>query len=79
MASMDEETRHRFTERANRVAELKEAIRQEQITQQLAQAKKENLHQYQQALEQKQQSRRISYWLLSASFTEIFKKLITGK
>ena len=78
MASMDEEARHRFTERANKVSEIKEAARQEKITLHLAQEIKNKQHQYQQTFENKQQNKRIGYWLFSASFTEIFKKLVTG-
>jgi ABC-type xylose transport system substrate-binding protein len=77
MVSMDEETRHRFTERANQVAEIKEAARQEKKTLRLAQERTDNQGQDQQALK-KQQNKGISYWLFSASFAEIFKKLVTG-
>jgi hypothetical protein len=78
MASMDEAARHRFSERANKVAERKEAERKERKAQQLLQAKKENQRQNQQALKIKQRNKGFAYWLLSASFAQIFKKIITG-
>jgi hypothetical protein len=42
MASMDAETRHRFTERANEVSERKELIRQEKNALRLETERKNN-------------------------------------
>jgi hypothetical protein len=75
---MDEEARHRFTERANQAAERKEIARQEQKALRLLEQRKNDSLQYQDTLLAKQQNKGVSYWLFSASFTEIFKKLITG-
>jgi hypothetical protein len=75
MASMDAETRHRFKERANEVSERKELVRQEKNVLRLATERKNNQDQYQKMLYMKKQSKGLSYWLLSASFADLFKKL----
>lgn len=76
MVSMDEEARHRFTERANKASERNEAAQQEKKELQLFQERKAHQRQVQQALKIKQQNKGVSYWLFFASFAEIFKKLI---
>lgn len=78
MASMDEEARHSFTQRANLAVDKKEAVRQEKKIQQLGQDRKDNQRMHHKTLERKQQNKGMSYWLFSASFAEIFKKLIMG-
>jgi hypothetical protein len=75
MASMDAEARHRFTERANEVSERNEAVRQEKKALRLIQ---ESKNKKQKRLKITQQSKRLNYWLFSASFTEIVKRLTTG-
>jgi hypothetical protein len=75
MASMDAETRHRFTERANEVSERKEAIRQAKQVHRLAQESKSNQHQKPKVLQIEQQNKGLGYWLFSANFNDILKKL----
>jgi hypothetical protein len=78
MASMDEEARHRFTERANQASERKEAERQAQKAQRLIEDRRNNHLQLQATLIAKQQKKGLGYWIFSANFSEIFKKLING-
>jgi len=66
MASMDAETRHRFTERANEASERKEAVRQEKTqTQHLAIERKSNQRKKQEMLKIKQQGQGLGYWFFS--------------
>jgi len=78
MASMDEKARHRFTERANEVAERKEATRKEEQALRLKEEQNNIRLQNQIALIAKKQKKSLSYWFFSASFAEVFKKLTTG-
>jgi hypothetical protein len=75
MVSMDEEARHHFSERANKASERNEAAQQEKKELQLLEERKAHQWQAQRALKIKQQKKGVSYWLFSASFAEIFKKL----
>ena len=75
MASMDAEARHRFTERANEASERKEAVRQEKKSLCLAKERESYQRKKQKMLNIKQQNKGLGYWLFSASFTDIFKKL----
>jgi len=76
MASMDAAARQRFTERANQASDRKEALQQETNKKLLLEQKKLSRVEFQRVLKLKRQSKGLSYWLFSASFTEIFKKLI---
>ncbi|NQZ89660.1 MAG: hypothetical protein HRT54_18955 [Colwellia sp.] len=79
MASMDAEARHRFTERANEASKRKEAVRQEKKLLCLAKKKETDQRKNQKMLNIKQQNQGLGYWLFSASFADIFKKLTSGQ
>jgi hypothetical protein len=78
MASMDSDARYRFALKANQALERKEALQQATKKKLLQEQRKLSKAELQEVLKLKQQSKGLSYWLFSASFTEIFKKLIHG-
>lgn len=78
LASMDNETRQRFAARANQAFERRELARQQEKARQLIQENKAILYQQQKSLAIKKQHRGLCYWLFSASFVEIYKKLMTS-
>jgi len=77
MASMDAATCQRFTERANQASDRKEALQQATKEKLLLEQRRLSRAEFQEVLRLKQQSQGLSYWLFTASFTEIFKKLLT--
>ncbi|MFT5296508.1 MAG: hypothetical protein ACI9YH_002528 [Colwellia sp.] len=75
LASMNTEARYLFTQRANAASERKEAEYQEKKSLRLAKEIEYYQRNNQKTLKVQQQNQGLGYWLFSASFADIFKKL----